>query len=133
MKRKIKLSESELNRVIKESVKNVLNEISYGLARRTYKAMRDSGQRNRAEDFAINYGTHYKTPNTIPDVSVDKLHMKGDNGWNTYDRTNDVNNLTPYQRTEDPKVAREYAKAYNNYMGYKPGDEKYVHHNRFRR
>ena len=76
MKRKIKLSESELNRVIKESVKNVLNEISYDLARRTYGAMRQRGQHNRAEEFACNYDNHYKTQNTMPDLMCDRLHMK---------------------------------------------------------
>ena len=133
MKHKIKLSESELNRVIKESVKNVLNEISYDLARRTYGAMRQRGQHDRADEFAFNYDNHYKTQNTMPDLMGDRLHMKNDDGWHIYDTDTDVNNLPLKQRTTDPKVAREYAKAYNNYMGYKPGDEKYVHHNRFRR
>lgn len=38
-KNRIKLTESQLNKVIKESVEQVLNEISRGLAQRAYDEM----------------------------------------------------------------------------------------------
>ena len=50
-KQVVRLTEDDLRKIISESVNKVINEISYGLVKKTYDKMRDLGQDNRADDF----------------------------------------------------------------------------------
>ena len=62
MKQKIRLTEADLHRVIKETVKAVINEaykggMSYAKAKGAYDKMRSLGQYDRAKQLETNYNT----------------------------------------------------------------------------
>ena len=131
-KNRIKLTESQLNKVIKESVEQVLNEISRGLAQRAYDEMVRRGQHERARDFANKYRNVYKPERTIPDLPSRNLFIKH-NDRERYERDYDIDDLDPNLRTNDPRTAREMAKAYNNWNGYKLGDKGFATPGHFRK
>lgn len=72
-KNRVQLNESQLKKIVAESVKKVLSEISYDLARRAYQGSIDRGDYMNNPDKARNFYSHLKdraSQNFNPDLDV---------------------------------------------------------------
>lgn len=95
----IKLSESEFKEFLTEAVKNVLNEISYGLAKDAYDKMINKGQERRAYDLNQTFKDINDDDNAKYSLQHDTLDLYGD----SYPHEQDIDAIfaTQYQRRND--------------------------------
>lgn len=137
---KIRLTESQLHKVIKESVQSILNEISYETARATYDKMEDMGQIKRAKKLSDTYSdinddeyAHYNLANNNMSFMDDNYPFgsKGnywrnptdnqlqrvEDDYSIKDITGSYEDFKPKHRTDKIKAAQAYAKHMNNFTG----------------
>ena len=127
--KKIKLTENQLHRVIKESVKKILNEIGKDTAQSAYDKLYRKGQygdtdkrgnrySERAEDLRDNYNDVYGDDledNMTPEDFFDEIcsevkRLNGielDNGWYVEAETYGGNDLYIYESKEDADAGYE--------------------------
>ncbi len=138
MKQTIRLTESELKKVISESVRNILNELSYSKVKDAHDKMYELGQYKRAHNLAKTFADVYNDEDAEYDIHGDNLILKGPEGPQTiYHRTIDkeVNNINARtckpdnysDRTTNAGSARNRAKHVNNFAG-----KQIVDKNRYR-
>ena len=98
----IKLSESEFKEFLTEAVKNVLNEISYGLAKNAYDKMMNKGQEHRACDLNQTFKDINDDDNAKYSLQHDTLDLYGD----SYPHEQDIDAIfaTQYQRNNNSDV-----------------------------
>jgi hypothetical protein len=139
MMRKIRLTESQLHKVIKESVKRILKETSNALQQRAYDAMSSYGQVeranrlndtartaafNRGDKFIPNLSTRVARQNNYDDAYADNVNQdikqgynpKDDMFYNTYgDKTMplDVKDFPKYRNPNDAKSAADNIRRLN--------------------
>ncbi len=147
MKKLIRLTESDLHNIIENTVRRVLkegnvNEISYGVAKKTYDKMKSLGQSQRAAQLNQTFGSINNDDDASYSLYGDgSLHINDDQGnynhgktfykdqeGNLYkddDSTND--DIFDKVRTNDPKSAKNRARHASNFLG------KSVDKNNFRK
>ena len=142
VKNVIRLTESKLKQIIeacvKETIENLeddgMNEISYGLAKRAYDKMMSSGQHDRANNLNKTHGEIYNDDDVKYDLQNDMVTLRGDtndDGYRPFVQFRHGDNK-PYvsptgqyaaknygtpNLTNDPRMARKFAKAANRYTG----------------
>ena len=138
MKQRIRLTESQLHQVVRESVMNVLNEISYPKVRGAYNKMREKGQYIRSNQLARTYHdlyNKYDDDNTIMyDIPSDRLYFKNNIGfcrdkgtvpttfsWQWSEANDSWDDLPLEYRVSNPRVSRMRANAYDNFAGNPKG------------
>ena len=135
-----RLTESDLHRIIKESVNNVLNELKYSTVRSAVDKMDRLGQEERARDLSKTFGDVYNDDDVKYDVYNDALMMydeddKAKRNFTLYGSGRDNaltsmvykggrfdSNMSGYHfhkgvRTTSPVKAKNRAKHINNLLG----------------
>ena len=108
MKKVVKLTESELRKVISEAVSMCLNEISYTTAKSAYDNMNKRGQNVRASNLNDTFGSINNDNDATYDLSDGSLTLKGDEVQNgnermrpqTYYNNNSDGTIRSYPETE---------------------------------
>ena len=138
-KKPIKLTEAQLRNIITESVKTVLDEISYSTARSAFEKMVAKGQGERAGNLSNTFGEIYNDDDIQYNVANNELSLRRDetpynfaNRMHKFERGDvdmarqgipgDEERQKTYSKmtdnhhiTSSPKLARKYAKATKNY------------------
>jgi hypothetical protein len=86
--KKIRLTETELHEIVKSSVKQVVNEISYGMARRAYQASTDRGDWQNKPSLANNLFSHLNdraSQNFDPNIDVVVVGGEGQGNYKAGD------------------------------------------------
>lgn len=147
MKKLIRLTESDLHNIIENTVRRVLkeeivNEISYGVAKKAFDKMRSLGQKHRAGRLNNTFGSINNDDDASYCLYGDgSLHINDEEGkynngrsfyknqeGNLYTR-DDSNSKDMFDkvRTNDPKSAKNRARHASNFLG------KNVDKNNFRK
>lgn len=129
-KKLIRLTESDLHRIIKESVNNILNEISYGVAKSAYDKMKDLGQYERANNLERTFKKVNDEDDAIYNLKNDSLELRGDMD-SIQTRDNSIGRpATRYMRNKSGSINNqgvEYSRDRNHPKGeydyYKPSHE----------
>lgn len=147
MKKLIRLTESDLHNIIENTVRRVLkegnvNEISYGLAKKTFDKMKSLGQKERAGQLNRTFSLVNDDDDAAYSLFGDGfLHINDDQGNYNHGktfykdqegnfRTNDdssSDDIFDKVRTLDPKSAKNRARHASNFLG------KSVDKNNFRK
>ena len=138
-KKSIKLTESQLKDIITESVKNVINEISYSTVRSAYEKMLAKGQGGRAGELSNTFGEIYNDDDIQYNVGNNELNLrqdetpynyanrmhrfeKGDTEMARQGLPGDAARQKNYSKmtdnhhiTSSPRLAKKYAQAAKNY------------------
>lgn len=116
-KKIVRLSESDLHNIIKESVQSILNEISYSTASSAYNKMYDNGQKRRAMNLSDTFSSIYNDDVAEYDLNNDELTLYGDeflNGnqvrqfKNVYNRNGDTNLYLRSKQNGDSRYGSGY-------------------------
>ena len=98
-KKILKISESRLKELVRESVERKLNEISYTLAKDTYDKMTHKGQHSRANDLNDTFREINNDDNAEYSLAGGTLTLKGD--VSDYDENNNFQKASEYYRRND--------------------------------
>lgn len=132
MKKQIRLNESQLTNLIKESVKRVLSEISYPTAKSAYDKMMTMGQKERAARLAQTFSEINDDDDAEYDIESDVLRMRNDSNplvnGGVYSHDKDDGGISAHfygendyddtpVRTNNVKSAKNRARHLNNFSG----------------
>ena len=107
-KKILKITESRLKELVRESIERKLNEVSYSLAQDTYDKMIYKGQHSRANDLNDTFREINNDENAEYSLAGGTLTLKGD--ISDYDENNNLQKSSEYYRRNDNGNVAMYAR-----------------------